>query len=128
MKKSIYRILFVALPLISGMFLPLINIGGKRFVNLFWDSIFGLGFLIGGYLPGGLRSRFTMALGMFVWPFCVCAFLFWVSGKLWNRNSGALKSILLLLISLFIIITLERARTEPFWRFPLFTGFSAVAY
>jgi hypothetical protein len=131
MNQFIFRLLFVVLPLISGIFLPLFKFGSlERLVNIFWGSIYGLGYLLAGYLFGGLRSRLTLLVGGLIWPLLVCVLLFWISGRLWHQNSFALKvvSIVVLALSSFVVVTLARTSSPPFSSFPLFSLFSAAAY
>jgi hypothetical protein len=131
MNRKLFRILFAVLPLISGMYSSTFRLwDNARFVNLLWGCIYGTGFWVFGYLPGGLRSRLTLVVGGLVWPLCVSAFMFWVSGKLWNRNDAKITrlSVAVLVLSLFVVVPLASARRPPFSRFPLFTLFSDAAY
>lgn len=130
MNQYLFRFLFVALPLIGGVLLPLFKLGSERLVNLFWGSIYGVGFYVGGFVFGGLRSTPTMVLGGLIWPLVVCLLLFWISGKLWHQNNVTVKNVstVILILSLLVVITLARARTPPFSSFPLFTNFISAAY
>jgi hypothetical protein len=131
MSQFLFRFLFIALPLLSGVFLPLFKFGDLgRLVNLFWGSVYGLGYLVTGYVFGGLHSRPTLIVGGLVWPLVVCVLLFWCSGKLWHQNSATVKVVsgVIFLLSLFVVITLSRANTPPFSSFPLFTLFEGAAY
>jgi hypothetical protein len=130
MNQFLFRLVFIALPLISGVFMPLFKFGGiGRMVNLFWGSIYGLGYFVAGYVFGGLRARPTLIFGGLVWPLLVCVLLLWISGKLWH-NSITLKTIstCVLVLSLFVVITLMRASSPPFSSFPLYSLFHAAAY
>ena len=76
MNQFVFRFLFVALPLFSGVLLHLVNFGSLgRLVNLFWGSIYGLGYFFTGYIFGGLHSRPALILGGLVWPIIICVLL-----------------------------------------------------
>jgi hypothetical protein len=131
MNQVLFRSLFIVLPFFSGVFLPLLKFGGLgRLVNLFWGSVYGVGYLFTGYLFGGLRSRPTMILGGLLWPLVVCFLLFWISGKLWHQNSVTVKAVCVGggVLSLFVVVTLARAETPPFSSFPIFSLFESAAY
>jgi hypothetical protein len=131
MSQFLFRFLFVALPLVSGVFMPLFKLGDLgRMVNLFWGSVYGLGYFVAGFLFGGVLSRPSAIIGGLIWPLIVCVLLFWFSGRLWHQGSITVKVVACagLVVSLLIVITFARAGAPPFSRLPLFSLFYFAGY
>lgn len=126
-----FRLFVTAVIVFSGVFLRLVQWGSAgKFVNLFWEIIYGLGFLMVGFLPGGIESRPAILFGALIWPICISIGVFMISGTVWHIESLRLRTILGvgLIVSLLCVITLDRAYQPPFDRFPLFRHFLFVLY
>ena len=131
MREVFCRLLITALVLFSGVFLRLVGWGTVgKFVNLFWEVVYGLGFLIVGLLPGGIDSRPAFIFGALVWPICVSLGVYLLSGFIWHRGSSKLHALfaILMILSLFCVISIDRAYQPPFNGFPLFGHFLFVIY
>ena len=127
---SMFRTTFAFLPLLSGVFLPYFTFGSfGKFLNLFWGTIYGLGFFVGNYLFS-IRSLPKFLLGGIVWPVLLSGLLFWLSGKLWQRSGpiGRFVEMALLLVSLFVVITMSKRAQHPFNAWPTYYNLLSVEY
>ena len=125
------RVAFTALVLISGTCLPLFDFGrAGKMLNPFWESLYGLGLLFGGFLPGGLDSRLVFLLGGIIWPLALSTLLFLFSRIVVRARSrtSRLSIIVAGLLSLVVVVPLDIALRPPLNYLPFYSTFLAVIY
>ncbi len=127
----ILRGLISAISWFIGVLLPFTGLtifGGS--VNLIWNSIYGLGYYFSYFLFGSIRGTLAGPMGFLFWPLLIAGLVFWLSGVALRIKSLATKVVigLLVVVSIFLNITIQRAKEAPYLGFPFFYTQSAVSY
>jgi hypothetical protein len=94
-----------------------------RFINLFWESVYGLGLLAIALIPGGLDSRVGLLVGALLWPLLVTVGLFVLIGAAARVDSSKLHMVVgaLIVVSLFCVIPFDRTSAGPLSYLPLYS-------
>lgn len=127
MKKLLFYFTFIALPFVSAELLQVLDIGKiKGFQNLFWGSIFGVGWFVADYVRG-FSDTLTNLIGFFVWPFFVCFILYRWGAIAWNSHNVRMHCAMLF-FSLLIVVTYKTSVDPPFSHLPLFFAMLNAAF
>jgi hypothetical protein len=127
----LWRIVIVGAISFSGTCLPLTTFSSfGRLINLFWESIYGLGLLVIALLPGGLDSRVGLLIGALLWPLLVAIGLFFLIGAVARVDSPKVHMILvvLIIVSLFCVVPFGRTSAGPLSYLPLYSHFVFSVY
>jgi hypothetical protein len=88
MPRLLFQLWFALWPFFLGVLEEMADVAGHHFTNLIWGVIDGLGLFAADMTVGlSLRPSFGKTFGFLVWPILISIFLFWLSGKLWERSS-----------------------------------------
>jgi len=124
-------LLFALATLLFGPLLPLLQNGrvAERFVNVVWDSLYGLGFHIAYLISNQIvLSRPVGFVGGILWPALLFAFVFYcarsVAAAKWHRNVKVIVTLCLCLTFLLDV----KCQQAVFWRLPLFTILAGENY
>ncbi|HEY1836599.1 MAG TPA: hypothetical protein VGG36_03010 [Rhizomicrobium sp.] len=122
MKQFLFRLLFALPPYFFGTLIQTVPFPSQtdRLENLFWGSVYGLGWFEIGFFVN-LRSSGPAIFGFCIWPIAVSIFLYWIAGKLWDSDNVKLVRIcvILLLLSFCIDVPLTWASKPPLAYLPL---------
>lgn len=131
-----YKIFAIALSLLTGavgMFLPVFT-GPKLYeawINVFWGSIYGLGFLlveqVGHFNPGPTAFALTI-FGMVIWPLTVIFALYkgFLILFMRQRRWVVVVALLLLVVSLTYNVSIGSVRGTYVERMPIFSAFMDI--
>jgi len=129
--KILCRLVIVGLVSLSGTWLPMFTVPHfGKFINLWWESVYGLGFFVVGFLPGGFESRVGFLFGALLWPIAVAILMYLLSG--WILHSRSQKTNIVagctIIISLLLVVPLNGSAKFPFSYLPLYSHFMFVIY
>jgi hypothetical protein len=122
--EIMFRIGIVFLLFFLGTCLPLLSVPGiGRLINVWWESIYGLGFLAVNVLPNARESKPLLLFGALIWPIVVCVVLYLFSGAVWHSSSPKIRflSILIAAVSVLCVVPLSNASKPPFNYLPLYS-------
>ena len=131
MRRLWFPLWFSLWPCFLGVFLPYLAFpGGVHLLNLFWESVYGLGLWgIDETVGLSIESR-LLVLGLFVWPIILSTLMFKAGRALLKDSLGKIRLpiVIALIASSFIVIANpDRVGRPPFSRLPTYYRlFSAV--
>ena len=128
--EIVARIIVAMTCVFCGTLLPMIRWGGLRLKNVFWDIIYGLGFFLAGFLPGGLRTTAAYLIGVLLWVPAVTVGVFIASGYVFQLRSSATRTVVIVLFfsTLCVDIDARITQKDPYYRLPFFSNFMQVIF
>ena len=120
--------LFVTIvALLFGIFLPIV---AQNSHNVFWESLYGLGFYISGFVARSyVANAFVGWIGLLVWPLIACIIVFLVAGAVMRSSPTTRLAVgILFVVSLFACVSHDTESYFSSRRAPLYWNLYATFY